>query len=69
MTMSEELAALSKRAELACAIAQRLISENDHWRRRVRTQLYYMFELGAAFRNPEGHRGWLTCDQSHSEDS
>jgi hypothetical protein len=48
--MSDELAALLRRAELASARARDLLEENDLWRRRVLAQLDYMFELGTEFR-------------------
>jgi hypothetical protein len=48
--MSENLAALIKRAELAAARARELLAENDRWRERAAQQLQHMFELGADFR-------------------
>ena len=50
--ISEELAALISRAELASENARRLLSENDRWRQSVQQQLDYMFEIGAEFRRP-----------------
>ncbi|WP_144441411.1 hypothetical protein [Bradyrhizobium sp. CCGE-LA001] len=52
MPMSEELAALIRRAEEATETARRLLDENDRWRRRVEAQLTHMFELGAEVRRP-----------------
>ena len=52
MQMSEEFAALIRRAEGATATARRLLDENDRWRRSVEQQLHHMFELGAEFRRP-----------------
>lgn len=56
MQMSEELAALIKRAEGASATARRLLDENDRWRRSVERELDYMFELSAEFRRPAVNR-------------
>ena len=50
---SEELAALTKRAERAIEEARHLIRENDRWRENVQQQLDYMFELGAEFRRSQ----------------
>jgi hypothetical protein len=55
--ISDELAALISRAELASENARRLLCENDLWRRSVQQQLDYMFEIGAEFRRP----GRSTC--------
>jgi hypothetical protein len=48
--LSGELLALFSRAELATADAQRLLDENERWRRGALQKLDYMFELGAEFR-------------------
>jgi len=48
--MSEELAALCKRADLATREARRLLNENDRWRQTVLRQFDHMFELGTEFR-------------------
>ena len=63
MQISEELAALIKRAEVATATALRLLDENDRWRRSVERQLDYMFELGAEFRKPRVSLPLATPDQ------
>lgn len=52
MQISEELAALISRAEVATATARRLLDENDRWRRSAEWQLDYLFELSAEFRRP-----------------
>jgi uncharacterized membrane-anchored protein len=52
MQMSEELAALTRRAEDATAVAYRLLDENERWRRRAERQLDDMLELSAEFRRP-----------------
>ena len=52
MPISDELAALLRRADKATAAAHRLLDENERWRRSVERQLDYMFELGAEFRRP-----------------
>jgi hypothetical protein len=52
MPISEELAALIRRADQATAAAQRLLAENHRWRRSAERQLDYMFELSAEFRTP-----------------
>jgi hypothetical protein len=50
MEVSEELAALFRRADLATANARRLVDENDRWRRAILRQFDYMFELGVDIR-------------------
>ncbi|MBR0839207.1 hypothetical protein JQ607_03280 [Bradyrhizobium liaoningense] len=52
MQISEELAALIDRADVATASARRLLDENDRWRRTAEWQLDYLFELSAEFRKP-----------------
>ncbi|MCP3373623.1 hypothetical protein [Bradyrhizobium cajani] len=52
MQISEELAALIDRADIATATARRLLDENDRWRRTAEWQLDYLFELSAEFRKP-----------------
>ena len=47
--MSEELAALVRRAERTAAHAQDLLRENELWRERALQQLEYMYEVGAEF--------------------
>ena len=47
--LSDDLAALFNRAELASADARRLLEENDRWRRSILQQLDHMFELGTEF--------------------
>jgi len=49
---SEELLALFYRAETARRQAERLLEENDRWRRCVIAQLDYMFELGPNSERP-----------------
>ncbi len=48
--ISEELAALVRRAERAAELAQTLLLENERWRECAVRQLEYMFELGEEFR-------------------
>src|SRR5262249_23305794 len=63
MQISEELAALIKRADGATATARRLLDENDRWRRSVERQLDRLFELGAEFRKPSLSRPVAMPDQ------
>ena len=48
--MSEELAALCRRADLAASEARRLLDENDRWRQTILRRFDIMFELDAQFR-------------------
>jgi hypothetical protein len=48
--VSEDLAVLFRRADLATANARRLVDENDRWRRAVLRQFDYMFEIGVDIR-------------------
>ncbi|WP_245323581.1 hypothetical protein [Bradyrhizobium shewense] len=50
MQISEELAALIRRAEDATATACRLVDENERWRRTAKQQLEFLFKLSAEFR-------------------
>lgn len=68
MQISEELAALIKRAEGATATALRLLDENDRWRQSVVRKLAYMFELGAEFRKPRVGLPLATPDRPAHED-
>ncbi|WP_145927918.1 hypothetical protein [Bradyrhizobium neotropicale] len=68
MQISEELAALIRRAEGATATARRLLDENYRWRCSVERQLDYMFELGAEFRRPSVSRPLAGVDQPADED-
>ena len=52
MQMSEELAALTRRAEAATAAAHPLLDENERWRRRAERQLDCLLELGAELTRP-----------------
>ena len=56
MPISEELAALIRRADDATAAAHRLLDENNRWRRNAERQLDYLFELCAEFRSPALNR-------------
>src|SRR5262245_6458509 len=49
---SEELNALSRRAQAATERARALIDENERWQQHALRQLEYLFELGAEFRRP-----------------
>ena len=52
MPISEELAALIRRAEDATTAARRLLDENRRRRSSAERQLDYLFELCAEFRSP-----------------
>lgn len=47
--VSEDLAALLKRADLAAQDARRLVSENEMLRQTIQLQLDCMLEIGAEF--------------------
>ena len=50
MPISDELAALIRRAERATANARRLLADNERWRRYAERQLDVMYELSSEFR-------------------
>ena len=56
MGVSEELAALCKRADLATREARRLLNENRRWKLSILQQLDAMFDADLVSERRVGHR-------------